>query len=41
MKQVKILEQFYADGQRHNTISELLFNEDGRPCVLIAKLKYN
>ena len=24
MKQVKILEQFYADGQRHNTISELL-----------------
>ena len=40
MKQVKILDQFYADCQRYNTISELLFNEDGRPCVLIAKLKY-
>ena len=40
MKQVKILEQFYKECQNHKTADELLFNEGGRPCVLIAKLRY-
>lgn len=40
MKLVKISNKFFNECKKHNVHKELLFNEDGRPSVLIMKLKY-
>ena len=40
MKIVKVTNQFYADCKAHGTDKELLFNKNGRPCVLIVQLMY-
>lgn len=40
MKQVKIKDSFFEKCIINNTKSELMFNRDGRPCVLIIRLKY-
>lgn len=40
MKIVKVTNQFYEDCKRHGTDKELLFNKNGRPCVLIVQLMY-
>ena len=40
MKLVKISDRFFTDCQSNGTADELLFNEDGRPSVLIVRLKY-
>ena len=37
---VKVKQEFYNLCVKHNVAEELLFNEDGRPCVLIVQLKY-
>lgn len=40
MKIVKISNNFFYECKKNNVHKELLFNEDGRPSVLIMKLKY-
>ena len=40
MRLVKISNEFFDECKKHNVHRELMFNEDGRPSVLIAKLKY-
>jgi len=40
MKLVKVKESFYELCKNNGCDSELMFNEQGRPCVLIVKLKY-
>ena len=40
MQLVKVKQSFYNECKIHNTDSELMFNECGRPCVLIIQLKY-
>lgn len=40
MKLVKISNDFFKECRKNNVHNELLFNEDGRPSVLIVKLKY-
>lgn len=40
MKLVKVSNKFFNECKKHNIHKELLFNEDGRPSVLIMKLKY-
>ena len=40
MQLVKVGEQFYQECKKRGTDKELLFNKNGRPCVLIVKLKY-
>ena len=40
MNLVKVNSQFFADCITHGTDKELMFNKDGRPCILIMKLKY-
>lgn len=39
-KIVKVSNQFYLDCKNHGTDRELLFNKNGRPCVLVIQLKY-
>lgn len=40
MQLVKVSPSFYADCKSNGTEEELLFNEQGRPCVLLLRLKY-
>lgn len=40
MNLVKVNNQFFLDCISHGTDKELLFNKNGRPCILIMKLKY-
>lgn len=40
MRLVKISNKFFDECKKNNVHKELMFNEDGRPSVLIAKLKY-
>lgn len=40
MKQVKVKDSFFIKCKKYGTDSELLYNENGRPCVLLLKLKY-
>lgn len=40
MRLVKIKQKFYDECRAHNTGEELMFNECGRPCVLIMQLRY-
>lgn len=40
MQLVKVGTQFYQECKIRGTDKELLFNKNGRPCVLIIKLKY-
>ena len=40
MKLVKIFNEFFNECRKNNVHRELMFNEDGRPSVLIVKLKY-
>ena len=40
MNLVKVSNQFFLDCKEHGTDRELMFNKDGRPCILIMKLKY-
>lgn len=40
MNLVKIKESFFQECQRKGTDSELMYNENGRPNVLIVRLKY-
>ena len=40
MKLVKISNDFFKECRMNNVHKELMFNEEGRPSVLIAKLKY-
>ena len=40
MKLVKISNKFFNDCKKNNIHKELMFNEDGRPSVLIVRLKY-
>ena len=40
MRLVKINDTFFEECKAHNTEKELLFNENGRPSVLIVQLKY-
>ncbi len=40
MKLVKVSSQFFSDCITHGTEKELMFNKDGRPCILIMNLKY-
>ena len=40
IKLVKVKQSFYDLCNENNVADELLFNECGRPCVLIVKLKY-
>ena len=40
MKLVKVKQKFYDLCRENNVENELLFNEKGRPCVLILKLRY-
>lgn len=40
MRLVKISNEFFKECKKNNVDNELLFNEDGRPSVLIMKLKY-
>lgn len=40
MKLVKISNDFFEECKKHKLLQELLYNEDGRPSVLIIKLKY-
>lgn len=37
---VKVNGQFYTDCKAYGTDKELMFNKNGRPCILIMKLKY-
>ena len=36
---VKVKQEFYSLCQEHNVDEELLFNEAGRPCVLLIRVK--
>lgn len=40
MRLVKISNEFFNKCRENNVHKELMFNEDGRPSVLIVKLKY-
>ncbi len=40
MNLVKVNSQFFTDCKAHGTDKELMFSKDGRPCILIMKLKY-
>lgn len=40
MQLVKVKQDFYDECKVHHTEKELMFNECGRPCVLIIQLKY-
>lgn len=40
MNLVKVSSQFFLDCIAHGTDKELMFNKDGRPCILIMNLKY-
>ena len=40
MQLVKVGKQFYQECKKNGTDKELLFNKNGRPCVLLLKLKY-
>ena len=40
MKLVKISNDFFKECRMNNVHKELMFNEEWRPSVLIAKLKY-
>lgn len=40
MNLIKVKQSFYDLCKQYHVHDELLFNEDGRPCVLIVKLKY-
>lgn len=40
MQLVKVGNQFYQECKARGLDKELLFNKNGRPCVLILKLKY-
>lgn len=40
MKLVKISNEFFVKCKKYNIAKELLYNEDGRPSVLIMKLRY-
>lgn len=40
MNLVKVSSQFFSDCITHGTDKELMFNKDGRPCILIMNLKY-
>lgn len=40
MRLVKIANKFFKECKKHKVADELLYNEDGRPSVLIMKLKY-
>lgn len=40
MRLVKVKKSFYQLCQNHGVDNELLFNERGRPCVLLLKLHY-
>lgn len=40
MELVKVKETFYTECVKHNTDQELMFNEQGRPCVLMIRMKY-
>lgn len=40
MKLVKVKQEFYDMCVRNGIAEELMFNESGRPCVLIVKLTY-
>ena len=40
MRLVKISNEFFNKCRENNIHKELMFNEDGRPSVLIVKLKY-
>ena len=40
MRLVKVNNEFYKKCTQNNTTEELMFNEQGRPCVLIVRLKY-
>ena len=40
IKLVKVRQEFYDLCKKHGVDKELLFNECGRPCVLLIKLKY-
>lgn len=35
---VKVKQEFYSLCQEHNVDEELLFNEAGRPCVLLIRM---
>ena len=37
---VKVKQEFYSLCQEHNVDEELLFNEAGRPCVLLIRMNY-
>ena len=40
MRLVKVSNEFFEKCRKNNVHKELLFNEDGRPSVLIIRLKY-
>ena len=40
MQLVKVNEKFYIDCKNNGTESEIMFNEKGRPCVLLIQMKY-
>ena len=40
MKLVKVSNKFFKDCKKHGTEKELMFNEDGRPSVLLVNLDY-
>ena len=40
MQLVKVGTQFFEECKKRGTDKELLYNKNGRPCVLILKLKY-
>lgn len=40
MKLVKVKKSFYEECKKRGLEKELLFNEGGRPCVLIVRLPY-
>ena len=40
IKLVKVKQEFYELSKKYGVDKELLFNECGRPCVLLLKLKY-
>jgi len=37
---VKIKQEFYDLCAQHGVADELMFNENGRPCVLLVRLRY-
>ena len=40
MQLVKVGDKFYQECKKQGTDQEMLFNKNGRPCVLVMKLKY-